>query len=184
MTTVGSLHVLEQAVEGRADRLQGICGAAAVDLIARRFGVVTGEMDLGAFHGTVRTLGDAADQFDRLGLACEHTDTLDFKAIARLPADTCVVFVLPPTRTDDAAHLLIGLPSTREGFAMIDAIGPYPHDSIPIDSAMAAAWQGEALLISIPPGEQLSLLPILFCAAASCALGRLGWILGRRAFPR
>ena len=73
------------------DSLDGICGAAAVELLTRKFGVAAEVDDLAGSHGSARTLGDVANQLENLGLSCVFTDELDAAEIVSLPRDTCVL---------------------------------------------------------------------------------------------
>ena len=111
----------------------GLCGAAAVDLLSRRFGVAGEPVDLLQFASTVVTLGDVADALEGRGMSARFVEGLTRAQLDSLAPDECVILVLTPEVEGRSAHLLVGIPSKQDGFVLLDPIGPWPDRPISMD---------------------------------------------------
>jgi hypothetical protein len=167
-----------------ADQVAGVCGAASLDLVARRLAAdrYVGAPD--ALAHDVPTLGALADGLRSLGLACRFEEHLRAEGLPSLPRDACVVFVLPPREAGETAHLLVGLRVARGDFAVVDPVGPFPDRALTLDSARFAGWTGSALVVTraesvVPPAMTIALVGV-----SSIVLCAFGWKLGRRSGAR
>ena len=162
----------------------GLCGAAAVDLLSRRFGVAGEPVDLLQFASTVVTLGDVADALEGRGMSARFVEGLTRAQLDSLAPDECVILVLTPEVEGRSAHLLVGIPSKQDGFVLLDPIGPWPDRPISFTSTLLDGWGGDALLVahdsrSIPALDGVA-LGIAACAAATAIAAAIGWKLGAR----
>jgi hypothetical protein len=174
----------EEHPVARADQVGGVCGAASLDLVARRLASdrYVGVSD--ALEHEVPTLGALADGLRALGLACRFEEHLRAEGLPLLPRDACVVFVLPPREAGGTAHLLVGLRDARGDLAIVDPVGPFPDRALTMDSATFAGWTGSALVVTRAESVVPPPLTIALVCASSIVLFALGWKLGCRSGTR